>query len=201
MAIFSPMRAPWGEYVGIGQMTVEAFDQLHMQDGWQFELHEGSLIRMPGPGKEHGKIQSRFLRTLDRFLEAQGLGMLTSTSCFNLPLPGNQEELLCPDLSYTLPDREAVMPQRGSYPIGAPDLVIEIASPNDYRPQMQSKAQIYLQAGVRLVWIVWPNTQTIDVWRPLSVIAPTATLNVADRVDGADVVPGFTCLVQLIFND
>ena len=93
------------------------------------------------------------------------------------------------------------MTERGSYMVGAPDLVIEIASPNDFRPQMEEKAKIYLEAGVRLVWVVWPNRQIIDVWQPTKLDAPSSVLEVTDTLDGRDVIPGFTCPVSAIFAE
>ena len=197
---FAGTVAPWGEYAGIGPMTIEEFDRLPLEDGWTFELHEGRLIRMPGPGDDHATISVNFYETLHTFLRGHHLGRLKGTSCYVLQLPDNTEDLLCPDLSYLTPAHEKIMPKRGSYRAGAPDLVIEIASPNDYRPQMHNKAQIYLQAGVRLLWIVWPNAQIIDVWRPSSLDAPVVTLSIVDMLDGLDVIPGFACLVQAIFD-
>lgn len=94
---------------------------------------------MAGPGAQHADIQERFFLTLGVFLRASGLGHLSGTSCYNLPLPNNTEELLCPDLSYVEPARCAAMPLRGSYLVGAPDLSIESASPNDIRPEIAAK--------------------------------------------------------------
>jgi Uma2 family endonuclease len=204
MALLIPrsatQKAPWGEYVGIGPLTIEAFDQLPLEEGWKFELWKGDLIRMPGPGDDHMVIMANIYALLQPFLQQHKLGKLRGTGCYNLPLPNSADALLCPDLSYILPGRLATMPKRGSYRIGVPDLVIEIASPNDYRPYMQTKAQTYLQAGVRLVWIIWPNTQIIDVWRSSAPEAPVATLSATDTLDGLDVIPGFTCSVQPIFE-
>jgi Uma2 family endonuclease len=73
----------------------------------------------------------------------------------------------------------------------APDLAVEVASPDQYKPEMGAKARLYLQAGVRLVWFVWPGSRTVDVWRP-GGDAPTATLTIADSLDGLDVLPGFS---------
>jgi len=56
---------------------------------------------------------------------------------------------------------------------------------------MAEKAKLYLQASVRLVWIVWPEAQTVDVWRPGDADAPGRALALGDVLDGQDVVPGF----------
>lgn len=56
MAIFSPIRAPWGEYVGIGPLAVAAVAQLPTQDGWTFELHEEGRAahhKRPAPPQAH----------------------------------------------------------------------------------------------------------------------------------------------------
>ena len=107
---------------------------------------------------------------------------------------------MCPDLSYVLPLRKAAMKQRGSYLVGAPDLVIEIASPGDTHPEVAAKTAQYLQAGVRLVWNIWPNSQTIEVWQSGARNKPSATLSATDMLDGVDVIPGFQCLVRDIFG-
>lgn len=193
-------QAPWGEYIPrIGSMTVEQFAQMPGEDGWTFELHQGRLIRMPGPGIDHALIQTRLYRTIDVYLSQHQLGLLIGTGCYNLPLPNNTEEVLCPALSYIEPSRMATLPQRGSYLVGFPDLVIEIASPSDTHPMLAAKCVVYLQAGVRLIWVVWPATKTVEIWRPMSTNQPIASLTVNDSLDGAEVIPGFQCAVQLIF--
>ena len=78
--------------------------------------------------------------------------------------------------------------------------VAEVVSPSQYRPEMDAKAQLYLDRGVRLVWIIWPNRQEVDVWRPISPQAPIAILSLGDILDGLDVLPGFTCPLADLFN-
>ena len=193
-------KAPWGEYVpAVGSMDVAAFEHWPDQRGWMFELHQGRLIRMPGPGGVHGYIQSRLTRFIGNFLDAQGLGEICATACYYLAMPNGLDEVLCPDLSYVLPQRAATAPYRGSYQAVVPDLVIEIASPNDTRPAVAEKIAVYLTVGVRLIWVVWPQRMTVEVWRSGN-ITPAQVLTVADQLDGADVIPGFTHPVQDIFG-
>ena len=47
----------------------------------------------------------------------------------------------------------------------APDFVVEVISPSERHTEIRQKIDEYLQAGVRLVWIVYPDSQTIDVWQ------------------------------------
>lgn len=194
--------APWGEYAPyVGRMTVEQFEEFPGEEGWIYELHDGRLLIMPGPGISHGKILTRLYRVLDNYLLRHNLGSLIGTTGFNLPLPDNSEEMLCPDLSYVAPERVDALPQRGSYLVGAPDLVIEIASPSDRHPAVANKVAVYLRAGVRLVWVLWPAARTIDVWRGDSPAAPVSTLHVDDMLEGSEVIPGFGCSVRALFEE
>ncbi len=173
-------QAPWGQYDPyLGRMTVEQFAQLPGEDGWTYELYDGRLLVMPGPGIPHARIEERFFLTLGVYLRQHQLGRLMGTGCYNLPMPNSTEEIRCPDMSYIIPAREAILTWRDSYLVGAPDLVIEIASPpGDTHPEMTTKAADYLNAGVQLVWVIWPNTQTIDVW---DVLANSSSENIAKR--------------------
>src|SRR5438270_610287 len=54
---------------------------------------------------------------------------------------------------------------------------------------MATKAQRYLAAGTRLVWIVWPKRRQIEVWRPGDT-KPSQTLDVGDTLDGGGVEAG-----------
>ena len=201
MATQSKPLAPWGTYVPyLGPTTVEQFEQFPAAEGWVYELHEGRVIAMPGPGSEHADIQENLFMTLGNYVRANALGRLRGTSCYNLPLPHTGEELLCPDLSYASPSNTASMPMRGSFPVGAPEMVIEIASPSDSHPALARKVGIYLQAGVQLVWVVWPRAGTIDIWLPSAPHAPSATRGGTDLIDGAPVFPAFQCAVREILR-
>jgi Uma2 family endonuclease len=106
-------------------------------------------------------------------------------------------DVLCPDLSYVQPARLAQAQRQGSYPILAPDLVIEIISPTDVKSKVAQKLDVYRANGVRLMWVIWPAMQTIDVWRPG---APVVTLRANDTLDGADVIPGWSASVSEVFS-
>jgi hypothetical protein len=64
---------------------------------------------------------------------------------------------------------------------------------------MAAKARLWLGAGVRLVWVVWPATKTIEIWSS-GVETPVATRGPADLLDGDDVLPGFSSPVASLFE-
>ena len=78
-----------------------------------------------------------------------------------------------------------------------PDLVVEVASPSDSRRELNDKAQMWLRHGVRVVWVVQPDTRTVDV-HPAD--GPVVTLGDDDSLGGGDVLPGFSCAVRAVFD-
>ena len=196
--------APWAEPVpGAGPMTAD--DLLRLDDAaWQFELVEGRLIRMAPTGLEHLDVTRKLYRALDRYVDAHDLGIVTLPDTgFRLTRPGEADTVLSPDIAYVSAARVQQLPPPGTperkkfLPV-APDLAVEVASPDQHHPEMADKARLYLASGVRLVWLVWPNHQQVDIWRP-GVDQPTATLGASDTLDGLDVLPGFTHPVADLF--
>jgi Uma2 family endonuclease len=161
-------------------------------DTWQYEIVDGELIRMPGSGYDAGKYAVRLLSALHVYAEAHNLGEVTGPdTTYDLTRPGDpRDTALGPDAAFV---QTARLPgPTPGYAKLAPDLVAEIVSPSQYRPEMTKKAILYIERGVRLVWIIWPGSKTADVWRPSSPNAPTQTLTIADSLDGLDVLPGFS---------
>ena len=73
------------------------------------------------------------------------------------------------------------------FPALAPDLVAEVVSPSDRAVEVSGKALAWLEAGVRLVWVVDPENRTVTVHRPVSA----SVLRSRDTPSGEDVLPGF----------
>jgi Uma2 family endonuclease len=80
----------------------------------------------------------------------------------------------------------------------APDLAVEVAAPGQHRPAMRKKALYYLAAGTRLVWLVWPSRQEVEVWQRGDT-RPSRILGMADSLEGGSVLPGFTYPVAGLF--
>ena len=79
-----------------------------------------------------------------------------------------------------------------------PDLVVEVVSPSNTIREVNDKAFMWLGHGVRLVWLVYPYTRTVDVYQGGRTVT---TLTEDDSLDGLDVLPGFACAVSEIFDD
>lgn len=195
--------APWAELVpDAAIMTVNQLLGLPEDRRWRYEVVEGRLVRMAASGGEAAVIATELLTALNVFVRAHSLGRVTGADgTYDLTQPGDTKETgLVPDVAFVRAER---VPPRTSPDYAkawrlAPDLVAEVVSPTQFRPEMASKARRYLAAGVRLVWIVWPRNQQVDVWRP-GADQPIATLNAGDVLDGLDVVPGFLYPLANIF--
>jgi len=194
--------APWAELVpDAGRMTVDEMLALP-NDGWMYELIEGRLVRMPGSGGGASTITANLIIALGAFVKARQLGRVTgSDGTYDLTQPGDTgETALVPDVAFVRAEH-VPSPTSSEYARGwklAPDLVEEVVSPSQYRPEMAAKARLYLERGVRLVWVIWPKPQQVDVWRQGSD-APVAALSMGDTLDGLDVVPGFSYPLTELF--
>jgi Uma2 family endonuclease len=72
----------------------------------------------------------------------------------------------------------------------APDLVVEVLSPDDRPGETLAKVGDWLQAGTRLVWVIDPERRTARIYRADgSVTSVTET----EELSGEEVLPGFAC--------
>jgi Uma2 family endonuclease len=100
-----------------------------------------------------------------------------------------------PDTAFVAAARLQGPPSR-RFSEAVPDLAVEVVSPYDTAPEVEEKVQTWLQAGVRLVWVVHPSTHSVTVYRSLQDIH---ALTGDEQLDGGDVLPGFICSVRDLF--
>lgn len=178
--------------------TWTAADLVALPEGYHYELVKGRLVQMAPTTAEHGETSSDLDAELRFYARAHGGHTYAAETGFNLTYPGEAEEtVLAPDASYIA---DAIVPRDPHGFVGrAPDVAVEVASPTQWRPEMADKARLWLARGCKLVWVVWPRYQTIDVWRPGDQ-EKRQTLRPGDELDGADVMPGFRYPVSKVFG-
>lgn len=201
--------APWAEPVPGVERLVTAEELLHWPEDrqypWRYELMAGRLMRMSPPGFEHGEVTLNLSSPLHRFVKAHGLGVVTAAETgYLLSRPHEGDTVFAPDIAFVSVARLAGQPARGtagrrSYLRVAPDLAIEVASPDQHRPEMAAKALQYLPAGVQTVWIIWPGRREVDVWRSGSP-EPVVTLKSDNQLEDPELLPGFSLRVAEIFD-
>jgi Uma2 family endonuclease len=200
-AYTSSALAPWAEIVpGVGPMTVD--DLLHWpeDDGWRYEVVEGVLVRVAGSRPKAVRVTDRLYRALGNYVEAHQLGQTTPPDAvYDFERTGQPNTGLLPDIGFYYAAREALVEDDRPYPF-APDLAVEVASPLQKPEAMAAKARRYLVGGTALVWVVWPEARTVEVWHPSDTQRPVKTLRSGDLLDGEAVVRGFTYPVADLFR-
>jgi Uma2 family endonuclease len=176
-------------------MTAEELFQLP-DDDYKYELVEGEVIRMPPTGAEHGDVAVNAGALLRNYVKAHDLGRVSAAET-GFILKRNPDTVRAPDAAFVAKER---IPAEGiprTYWPFAPDLAVEVVSPNDRFDEVQDKVAAYFTAGTRLVWVVLPKTQTVLAYRSLHDVR---SLGVNDELSGEDVIPGFTCCVADLFS-
>ena len=180
-----------------GAKLLTADDLLRLySDGVRGELIRGVLCETMPAGHRHGKIVMRLGLRLGAFIEPRGLGTLVGSDS-GVWLERDPDTVREPDLAFTSVEKIALEAEITGYAEVAPDLVVEVASPGDSRREVHDKARMWLSHGVRLVWVVHPETRTVDVYPP---DGDAVTLSEGDALDGLDVLPGFACDVSAVFG-
>jgi Uma2 family endonuclease len=178
------------------EKTYTAEDLLHLQDGGHFELLDGRLVEK-NMGAKASVIAANIIALIRPFVRAHRLGMVFDSDC-GYQIFANRKRVRKPDVSVShrgrLPDDK---PPGGHVQV-PPDLVVEVVSPNDLAEEVAAKVLEWLRAQVRLVWVVYPDSLTVHVFRPGG---GAAYLCPGDQVSGEDVLPNLTCQVEEFFVD
>lgn len=163
------------------------------EDDYRYELVKGRLIRMSPVGYDHGRIVAGFGSLLQQHVKLRQLGdVLIELGC---KLESNPDTVRAPDIVFIRRDR--IPPAPKGFWKGAPDLSVEVLSPDDRASEVREKIDEYLTRGVLGVLVVDPRRKTVALHRPSQ---PARTLREADTLDISDIVDGFTCHVREIFE-
>jgi Uma2 family endonuclease len=177
------------------QPTYTADDLLRMPDGDRFELVDGKLVEMH-MGAESSYVGGELYYHLRAHCRTALLGWVFPADTSYQFIPGRPNLVRKPDVSFI---RLGRLPNE-TLPPGhiriAPDLAVEVVSPNDLYYEVEEEVAEYRSAGVRLIWVVVPPTRTVLVRRLDGSIAEVGE---AGELDGEDAVPGFRCPVRDLF--
>lgn len=160
-----------------------------------YELVEGSLERK-GMGAKSSSLNALFVRLLGNFVVLHRLGHYLDSEAMYRCIPGRPKTVRRPDVSFV---RNGRFPGE-CVPSGiidfAPDFVIEVMSVHDRWTNVNRKVQEFLTAGVPLVWVVDPNTETVHDYHPNG---SSKRYSGNDTVSADPAVPGFSVNVSEIF--
>lgn len=161
------------------------------------ELIDGKLISSPSPSRNHQRVIQRLYQLIQNFLDNKDLGEVYLAP-FDVHL--GDHDVFCPDLSYFSGERLDRLSDRGAE--GAPDLVVEVLSPATARRDRHEKRPAYARSGVRELWLVHPELETIEVFDLAT--QPDQPIIVLENGTHAEItsmhLPGFTASLAAIFR-
>lgn len=153
-------------------------------DGEAVALHLGS--------KKHGRIQGRCFRAFDEYFDTHPDGYVGTEIHCRLQISGVPR--------FRLPDVAVVLGERfgqDGYLVGAPDLVIEIRSPEDTVSSQIAKLRDYFANGCKLAWLVLPEEESVLIFQPDGI---PSTVQAGQSLTGGQLLPGFHVSVDFLLG-
>ncbi len=178
------------------ELTDEQFYQLCLNNrDLKFErTANGELLIMPPTGGETGRRNTKITTQLENWSSQNNLGVVfDSSTCFKLPNGADRS----PDAAWVKRERwDSLTPeQKEKFPPICPDFVVELRSPTDSIEKLREKMREYLANSCLLGWLIDPQTQQVEIYRPsqdIKVLQSPAALS------GEDVLPEFVLNLQPI---
>ena len=176
-----------------GQWTYAEYAAIP-DDGECYEIVKGVLYMSPAPTPEHQSVSSQLVMYLCQLVQIAGLGRVFAEPTDVELSPG---DIVRPDVFVVL--KEHFDRIRKTRIVGAPDLVVEIASPATWRHDLREKLDAYARAQVQEYWIVNPGERVVELlvledqtYRSLGVFQGQAILP-------SEVVPNWSVPVEQLF--
>lgn len=168
---------------------------LAMGDIGRSELVEGKIVNMSPTGGEHGTIEANFGHELMIFVKPRKLG-LVRTGEVGIYTRRGPDTVRGADVLYISNERAAQIKSRGFMDV-APELIVEVMSPDDRWSEVTDKLEEYFEIGVQVVLVAQPAKRKIFIYRSLIKID---VLNENDTLTLDDILPGFSVPVATFFE-
>ncbi|HVL15071.1 MAG TPA: Uma2 family endonuclease [Gemmata sp.] len=161
-------------------------DDLENDD--HYEIIDGQRVELPPMSAESSVLAARLARVLSNHSIERDLGEAHPEILFKLPLQLDRNRR--PDIAfvpYSRWPRSRPIPPTNAWAV-LPDLCVEVVSPTDHAEEIETKIKEYFEAGVRLVWVVYPRQEQVYVYDSPGQVR---RLSRADTLDGGVVLPEF----------
>ncbi len=135
---------------------------LFPDDGKRHEIIDGEHYVTPAPNRRHQRLVGRLHLAIARHLEAQPHVGEVFLAPFDVVL--SYHDVVEPDLLFIAGDQVEILTEKNVQ--GPPALVIEVLSKSTRKRDAQIKRRLFERTGVREYWLVDPQLDTIQVFRP-----------------------------------
>ena len=166
-------------------------------DGFDYELVNGELVLSPKNGNLHAEIRMRLMTALFTFTKSKRSGVVWSSSTgFWM----KNRNCRAPDISFVSKERLKALglkrPSKSFFQ-GAPDLAVEVRSPNNTRREMDERLKDFFESGTRMAWVIDPETQSVEICK-----SPTdrKLIGSGGMLEGGEVLPGFSYPIADLFE-
>ena len=161
-----------------------------------FEWVNGRALQKVSPKRRHAVSQGRFFTALDQWAQRTKAGVTGTEWRFRLQPPGEDRRPLVPDVAFLSYER---LPfermQRIDEPTIAPDVAVEVRSPQDRQKDIDEKVRVYLACGASVIFLVDPLSRTVETRD-----ARGRSRKQADDVIKHDALPGFRLNIKTLFE-
>jgi Uma2 family endonuclease len=167
----------------------EEFDQ--NGNNIRHELVCGELVDTPPSSQQDAIIRSNILETLIAYGNANGaLGLMVLSRATFVVSPSS---VFIPDIAVLPLSR--LNPREQLYLQGGPDFAIEVITPTDLEIHLRRKIDAYLTYGSKSVWVVYPDSRSVMVYRADTITNLKANQSIEDPL-----LPGFSSPVASFFE-
>lgn len=170
-------------------------DLFAMGDIGPCELVKGRIVRMSTTGGEHALLEAEITFHLKDFNRKTHSGWVLSGEA-GVYTQRNPDTVRGMDAAFISKERHPARPKK--YLEVAPELVVEIVSPNDRWKEIQDKLQEYFAIGVETVWLVEPEERVVYVYTELTELT---RLTLEDTLHGEGVLTGFELPLRMLFAE
>ena len=161
-----------------------------------YEIIDGEIVECPPMSVDAVACANDLTLAISNYGIAKGIGKAYTEMLVRMPSPIDRDRR--PDVmfvSYKKWPKGTRYPTDRSWEI-TPDLCIEVVSPSDQAEELREKVAEYFDAGIPLVWVVYPQQGIVDVFD-----SPTTcrTLSRHESLTGGTVIPGFSLPLDQLF--
>jgi Uma2 family endonuclease len=181
---------------GIEEKLVTGEELYQMPDLGRCELVEGKLIMMSPTGDRHGAIELNLAAALKAFADSQGRGKVRSGEV-GIYVHRNPDTVRAADVLYISNERYAKRGSTGFLDV-APELVVEVLSPEDRWSEVMRKLGEYFEAGVLRVWVVDGSLRSVFAYRSLTEMT---RFSEDTELTDEEILPGFSTPVTEVFRE
>ncbi|WP_291988083.1 Uma2 family endonuclease [Luteitalea sp.] len=167
---------------------------LFPDDGKRHEIIDGEHYVTPAPNVRHQRLVGRLLYEIERYLRANPHAGEVFAAPLDVVL--SHFDVVEPDLLFVAGDQTDILTEKNVQ--GPPALVIEVLSKSTRKRDAQTKRRLFERTGVREYWLVDPELDAVQVFRPTAEgrLARVAELTAEDGgVVTTPLLPG--CQIDL----